>query len=87
MAPLVPCPVTVVMDQDYQDYPENMGPDSRIPRNWDNLANIPLTWTVGDVLVLRQTRFTPVRLLVQTGATSCSPPSKRNVEGNTQTPR
>ena len=54
MTPLVPkCAITCIKQQTYQDYPENRGPDTRVPRNWDSLADIPLTWEVGDLLVMR----------------------------------
>ena len=54
LAPLVNhSPATLVKDQDYQDYPDNMGPSSHVPRGWDGLPNIPLEWEVGDMLMLR----------------------------------
>ena len=54
LSPLVDnCPATIVKYQDYQDYPENMGPSSIVPRSWDCLPNIPLVWEVGDMLMVR----------------------------------
>ena len=54
MTPLVSkCAITCIKHQTYQDYPENRGPNTRVPRNWASLADIPLTWEVGDLLVMR----------------------------------
>ena len=54
LSPLVShCPATLVKEQDYQDYPNHMGPSSHVPRGWDGLPNIHLEWEVGDMLMLR----------------------------------
>ena len=54
LSPLVNhCPATLVKEQDYQDYPDHMGPSSHVPRGWDGLPDIHLEWEVGDMLMLR----------------------------------
>jgi len=54
IAPLVRrCPITIVREQAYQDYPANMGPNSWIPRGWNSLPSLHLEWEVGDMLMLK----------------------------------
>jgi hypothetical protein len=37
----------------HQPYPMNIGPDSKIPRDWATLEYLDLKWDVGDILFIR----------------------------------
>ena len=51
--PLGPSPGTTIKKQEYQEYPMSMGPYSCVPKNWKDLPNLHIEWSVGDLLMMR----------------------------------